>query len=140
MNPQIQDEILRLKLYLKQYPHTATELAVVHLEDYLVLVSQYDQLQAKIKQLSSADSSTKKANITRPTFVEAHLTLEQQFRVEKFQRYLTQNQNNSEFWAITYFHNYLILVQQYQKQLAVLAAQIDRSTSLKLALRKVKHY
>jgi hypothetical protein len=36
-------------------------------------------------------------------------------RVEKFSRFLAQHQGESEFWAITYFYNFLILAQEYQK-------------------------
>jgi hypothetical protein len=51
MNSKILDEVQLLKLYLQRFPESATELAIAHLEDYLVLVSEYNRLTAQLKQL-----------------------------------------------------------------------------------------
>ncbi|MGL6343204.1 MAG: hypothetical protein ACRC80_29200, partial [Waterburya sp.] len=114
MNSKIQIEVKKLKLHLQQYPQQATELAISHFEDYLVIVFEYKLLETKVKQLQQVNPD-KKAFITQYPFVEANLSLEQQLRVEKFKRFLARNTDESEFWAITYFHKYLILAELYRQ-------------------------
>jgi hypothetical protein len=117
----IQNDVQRLKLYLQRFPESATELALAHLEDYLVLKSEFNFLQNQVKQLQRDQTF-----IPRYPMSEAQLTLEQKFRVETFKRFLTQNKNESEFCAITYFHNFLILAEEYQQIEAEFDSMTDR--------------
>jgi hypothetical protein len=109
MNSKILDEVQLLKLYLKRFPQQATELAIAYLEDYLVLESEFNFLQNQVKQLQRDPTF-----IPRYPMREAQQTLEQQFQVETFKRFFLQNQDDAEFWAITYFHNFLILAEEYR--------------------------
>jgi hypothetical protein len=110
MNSKIQNDVWLLKLYLKRFPESATENAINYFEDYLVLLSEYERLTAQLTQLKQSPNTF----ISDYPLAEAHLSLEQQFRVEKFTRFLAQKPYESEFWAITYFHNFLILAEQYR--------------------------
>jgi hypothetical protein len=118
----IQNDVWLLKLYLQRFPESATDLAIAHLEDYLVLVSEHDRLTAQLTQLKQSPF------IFAPDYplVEAHLTLEQEFRVEKFSRFLAQNRGESQFWAITYFHNFLILASLYRQKEAEFDSMTNR--------------
>lgn len=64
--------------------------------------------------------------------VEVKLTLEQEFRIKKFQEFLAQHQNESEFWAITYFHNYLIQTQHYHSLKVEFVAMITQQSRLRI--------
>jgi hypothetical protein len=54
MNSEIQNDVWLLKLYLKRFPESATENAINYFEDYLVLVSEYDQLATQLKQFKQS--------------------------------------------------------------------------------------
>jgi hypothetical protein len=122
MNSKIQNDVWLLKLYLKQFPESATENAINYFEDYLVLVSEYDRLATQLKQLKQSPNTF----VPDYPLAEAHLSLEQEFRVVKFTRFLAQKPYESEFWAITYFHNFLILAEQYQQIEAEFDSMTDR--------------
>jgi hypothetical protein len=141
MNSKIQIEVQKLKLHLQQYPQQATQLAIKHFEYYLILVSEYDSLKTQVTQLQQVNTSNDLSFIIYSPFVEAHLTLEQEFRVEKFKRFLAQHQDESEFWAITYFHNYLVLAQQYHSLKVKFVSIITKQSRLRISqyfLFKVK--
>jgi hypothetical protein len=122
MNSEIQNDVWQLKLYLNRFPQSATDSVIDYFEDYLVLKSEYDRLATQLAQLKQSP------NTFTPDYplAEACLSLEQEFRVEKFQRFLAQNKSESEFWAITYFHNFLILAEQYQQIEAEFDSITDR--------------
>ena len=105
MKKTIQQELQELELHLTLYPEMTTELALAHFEDYLVLISEYERLK---------DFMTNKASV-KPEFVDASLTIEQKFRVERLKRYLLQHPEESVTYAYIYFHNFLILTKQYQQ-------------------------
>jgi hypothetical protein len=116
----IQNDVWLLKLYLQRFPESATESAINYFEDYLVLSVEYDRLATQLKQLQRDQTF-----IPHYPLEEAHLNLEQQFQVERLTRFLAQNRGESEFWAITYFHNFLILAEQYQQ----IEAEFDSMTN-----------
>jgi hypothetical protein len=121
MNSKILDEVQLLKLYLKRFPQSATESAIAYLKDYLLLVCEYDHLQNQVKQLKRDPTF-----IPRYPMREAQQTLKQQFQVETFKRFLNQNRGESQFWAITYFYNFLILAQSYRQIEAEFNSLSDR--------------
>jgi predicted FMN-binding regulatory protein PaiB len=115
MNPNIHAEVQRLKLHLQRYPEQSAQLAVNHLEDYLVLFSEYRLLQAQIRQLRQSNISKVSPN----SIAEAQLTLEQRFRIDVFRRSLASelNQNRAKDLAIYYFQHFLSLAHSFaQKQ------------------------
>lgn len=57
-----QFEVECLKRYLKKHPEQATSLAIIHFQDYLELVSQYQKLEKKL-QSSSLPTTTKHAKL-----------------------------------------------------------------------------
>jgi hypothetical protein len=116
MNLNIDTEIQQLKLHLQRHPEQAAQLAINHLEDYLVLLNEYNHLQQQIDRLRQSKSSL----ISSDSFIDAQLSLEQQFRVEAFKRSLVQDPCKSQFWAITYFQYFLSLAQSYRHQKAQL--------------------
>ncbi|MGL6343430.1 MAG: hypothetical protein ACRC80_30350 [Waterburya sp.] len=132
MNSKIQIEIQKLKLYLQQYPQQATQLAINYFEYYLILSSEYNSLKTKVTQLQKINTFNDLSFITYRPLVEINLTLEQEFRVKKFQRFLAQHQDESKFWAITYFHNYLILLQHYHSLKVELVAIITQQSRLRI--------
>ncbi len=105
-------ELLKLKVYLQQHPKQAQELALAHYSDCLILISEYDSLENELNQLKKSNLNSKL--ISASNFSSATLTLEQEFRVVLFREHLKQYPQSAEFWAIVYFHNYLILAKQYQ--------------------------
>ena len=105
-------ELLKLKVYLQQHPEQAPELALAHYEDCLILICEYDSLEIKLDIIKKSHLNSKLISVRN--FSEATLSLEQEFRVVVFREYLKQHPQSAEFWAIVYFHNYLILAQQYQ--------------------------
>ncbi|MGL5938862.1 MAG: hypothetical protein ACRC2S_00515 [Waterburya sp.] len=121
----IQNDVQLLKQYLQRFPQQASELAIAYFEDYLVLASEYDNLIARLKQLQQS----KTANCVQYPFNEAHLTLEQQFRVEKLNRFLAHNPSKSQYWAITYFQNFLILAEFYRQAEAEFDSLSNRLSS-----------
>ena len=56
MNSQIHAEVLLLKFYLQRYPEKAAQLAINHLEDYLILLNEYKNLQDQIELLQQFKS------------------------------------------------------------------------------------
>ena len=106
-------ELLKLKVYLQQHPEQASELALAHYEDCLILISEYDSLEIKFEQLQKSNLNSQL--ISASNFSEATLSLEKEFRVAIFREHLKQHPHVAEFWAIVYFHNYLILAKQYQR-------------------------
>jgi hypothetical protein len=111
MNSKILDEVQLLKLYLKRFPQSATELAIAHLEDYLVLESEFNRLTAQLQQLKQSPRTF----IPHYPLEEAHLNLEQEFRVEASKIFLAQNSSESTSWAIDYFQKFLILAEEYRQ-------------------------
>jgi hypothetical protein len=69
----IQNDVEQLKLYLQRFPESAKDLAIAHLEDYLVLVSEYNRLTAQLQQLKQSPRTF----IPHYPLEEAHLNLEQ---------------------------------------------------------------
>jgi hypothetical protein len=122
MNSKILDEVQLLKLYLKRFPQQATELAIAYLEDYLVLESEFNRLTAQLKQLKQSPFTF----IPDYPLAEAHLNLEQEFRVEASKIFLAQNISESESWAIDYFQKFLILAQEYRLAEAEFNSLCDR--------------
>jgi hypothetical protein len=118
MNPQISKEVQELKLHLQRYPEESTQLAVNHLEDYLVLLNEVTHLQQQIDRLRQSKSSLSSSD----SFIDAQLTLEQMFRVEILHRNLASqpSQNKAKFWAVTYFQSFLHLSESYRHQRASL--------------------
>lgn len=108
MNCPIQNDIQQLERFLKRFPQQASKLAISYLKSYLLLLSKYDSLVAQFQQLESNQPLTVTCSES-----EAQLTLAQQFRIETFARFIAQKQGDSEFWAVTFFHNYLILAEFY---------------------------
>jgi hypothetical protein len=106
MKPHIFTELQQLKLHLQKYPEQAAQLALHHLEDYLILLNEYKHLQHQYAQAPFVPSSF---------FIDAELTLEQQFHVEIFKRNLASEPNHNKiiFWAMTYFHFFLRLSDSY---------------------------
>jgi hypothetical protein len=117
----LQNDVQQLKLYLQRFPESATELALAHLEDYLVLKSEFNFLQNQVKQLQRDQTF-----IPRYPFAEACLSLEQQWRVEASKIFLAQNRSESEFWAIDYFQKFLILAEEYRQVEAEFDSMTDR--------------
>jgi hypothetical protein len=109
MNSLIHAEVQQLKLYLQTYPRKAAQLAVNHLEDYLILLNECQLLDEQIVLLRQS----KAPSISLDNFINAQLTLEQQFRVEVFKRYLVQNPHKSQFWAVEYFKFFLHKNESY---------------------------
>ena len=101
-----------LQVYLQKYPEKAIELALAHYSDCLILISEYDSLKNELNQLKKSNLNSKL--IAASKFSSATLSLEKEFRVAIFREHLKQYPHVAEFWAIVYFHNYLILAQQYQ--------------------------
>jgi len=46
-------QVVRLKMYLDNNPQEATELAVQHYEDFLVLAAKYKNLQNKLNDIET---------------------------------------------------------------------------------------
>ncbi|MEL6580117.1 MAG: hypothetical protein AAFQ14_10210 [Cyanobacteria bacterium J06621_12] len=46
-------QVVRLKMYLDNNPQEATELAVQHYEDFLVLAAKYKKLQNKLNDIET---------------------------------------------------------------------------------------
>jgi hypothetical protein len=124
MNPQISNEVQELKLHLQRYPEQSAQLAVNHLEDYLVLLNEYNHLQQQIDRLRYAKryplGLSKSFLISSDSFLDAQLSLEQLFRVEAFKRSLVQDPCKSQFWAVEYFKFFLHLSESYHHQKAQL--------------------
>jgi hypothetical protein len=116
MNSQIQAETQQLKVYLDQYPYEAAQLAVNHLEDYLILLNEYQRLKEQIELFGQSKTS----KVSLDNFINAQLTLAQQFRVEVVKRYLVQNPHKSQFWAVEYFKFLLHLNETYLEKRAEL--------------------
>ncbi|MGL5835604.1 MAG: hypothetical protein ACRC1Z_20590 [Waterburya sp.] len=125
MMNSIQNDVRLLELHLQRFPQEATELATAYFEDYLVLASEYDNLIARLKQLQQS----KKAFVPQYPFADAQLNLEQEFRVKKLSRFLAHNPSKAQFWAILYFHNYLILAEFYRQAEAEFNSLCDHFSS-----------
>jgi hypothetical protein len=108
-----------LKLHLQKYPEQAAQLTLHHLKDYLILRDECKHLQHQIKLIQYAKryplGQSKISFVSPSFFIDAELTLEQQFRVEVVKRNLASepNHNKIKFWAITYFHFFLRLSDSY---------------------------
>mgnify|MGYP003519414302 FL=1 len=120
MNPNIDAEVQQLKVYLDQYPHEAAQLAVNHLEDYLVQLKEFKHLQDQIELFKQ--SKTFKVSLDLDSSNNTQLTLEQKFRVERLKRSLASepNHNQAKFWAVEYFKFFLHLNESYLEKRAEL--------------------
>ncbi|MGL5833224.1 MAG: hypothetical protein ACRC1Z_08325, partial [Waterburya sp.] len=72
--PEIQFSVERLKRYLQTHPHEATQNALNYLEDFLVLSSEFKQLEAELiaTQNHLIELQTKintRASISLPSFL-----------------------------------------------------------------------
>ncbi|NJO98919.1 MAG: hypothetical protein HC764_25405 [Pleurocapsa sp. CRU_1_2] len=113
MNPNIDAELQQLKAYLAQYPHEAVQLAVNHLEDYLILLNECQRLQDQIELFKQSRPSQVSLDLDPSN--NTQLTLEQKFRVEILKRNLASqpNHNQAKFWAVEYFKFFLHLSESY---------------------------
>ena len=111
MNPNIDAELQQLKVYLDQYPHEAAQLAVNHLEDYLVQLKEFKHLQDQIELLEQS----KTPFISLDPSNNTQLTLEQKFRVERLKRNLASepNHNQAKFSAVEYYKFLLHSIESY---------------------------
>ena len=118
MNPNIDAEVQQLKIYLAQYPHEAAQLAVNHLEDYLILFNECQRLEDQIRQLRQSNQS----NVNLAPSNNTQLTLENRLRVEILKRNLASepNYNQAKFWAVEYFKFLLHLNDSYLQKRAEL--------------------
>jgi hypothetical protein len=124
MNPNIDAELQQLKAYLAQYPHEAVQLAVNHLEDYLALLNECQRLDKQIELFGQSKTS----KVSLDNFINAQLTIAQQFRVEVVKRYLVQNPHKSQFWAVEYFKFFLHLTESYlEKRAELISLSSSRS-------------
>ena len=46
-------QVVRLKMYLQRHPEEATELALQHYEDFLILAAKYRKLQSKLEDIET---------------------------------------------------------------------------------------
>lgn len=125
---KITAEVQRLKHHLQKHPEQALELAISHYQDYLVLVTESEKLQCRLKRLRQPNPDPELYFFF--PFVEACLSLEQEFRVKRLRRHLLIHPTESETYAIIYFYNHLILAEQYRQQEAEFAThhtQLSRS-------------
>jgi hypothetical protein len=120
MNPHIRAEVRRLKVHLQRHPEQSAQLAVNHLEDYLVLLNECQRLQDQIELFKQSKTSSVSLDLDPSN--NTQLTLEQKFRVEILQRNLASepNQNQAKFWALTYFQYFLRLNEYYLEKRAEL--------------------
>jgi hypothetical protein len=120
MNPHIRAELRRLKVHLQRYPEQAEQLAINHLEDYLILLNECQRLQDQIELFGQSKTFLISPDLN--SSINTQLTLEQKFRVEILQRNLASepNYNQAQFWAVEYFKFFLHKSESYLKKRAEL--------------------
>ncbi|MEY2833605.1 MAG: hypothetical protein RLZZ574_2864 [Cyanobacteriota bacterium] len=111
-----------MEVYIQKHPEQAVQLAINHLEDYLIVLNECRHLEEQIGLFGQS----KAAKVSPDNFIDAQLTLAQQFRVEVVKRYLIQNPHKSQFWAMEYFKFFLHKSESY---LEMFATGIDRIKS-----------
>lgn len=120
MNFHIRAELRRLKVHLQRYPEQAEQLAIAHLEDYLILFNECRYLEKQIELLRQS-----KTHLVDPDIdfsLNTQLTLENRFRVEILKRNLQgePNHNQARFWAMEYFKHFLHKSEFYLEKRAEL--------------------
>lgn len=68
-NLEIQFSVERLKRYLQTHPHEATQKALNYLEDFLVLSSEFKQLEADLIALQTKINARASASVSLPSFL-----------------------------------------------------------------------
>jgi hypothetical protein len=113
MNEKNYAEVRRLKVHLQRHPEQSAQLAVNHLEDYLILLNECQRLQDQIELFKQSKIS--KVSLDLDPSNNTQLTLEQKFRVEILQRNLASepNYNQAQFWAVEYFKFFLHKSESY---------------------------
>lgn len=104
-------EVTLLIRHLKKHPEQATRLAIAHFEDYLVLLSQFQKLEIKVRELHSNNLDPKLVSL--PDWKDARVTLEQEFTLTCLKLQLQQYPFISSFLAISYFQGFLTLSEKY---------------------------